>query len=364
MSASTSSPPIVVPGLQGLGRFLPGLVLSAALAGLAVLMAGNAWVQKTGLSALSLAILLGMVVGNTVYPRFGGQCGPGVGISKQFLLRAGIVLYGLRLTMQDLGHVGVAGLLIDAVVVCSTFVVARWVGVRWLGLDPKIAMLIGAGSSICGAAAVLATEPVVRGRAEQVAVAVATVVVFGTIATFIYPLLFELNRHWGFIPGDAQAFGIYIGSTVHEVAQVVAAANNIGPEATDAAVIAKMVRVMMLAPFLIGLSAWLARNPGNDEPRATDGRRQGGVTIPWFAVGFVGVVLFNSMQLLSPALISEANKADNFVLAMAMASLGLGTHFGAIRRAGMRPLLLALLLFVWLVAGGALLNRVVLGWLG
>lgn len=119
------------------------------------------------------------------------------------------------------------------------------------GLDKHTSWLIGAGSSICGAAAVLATEPVVKAEASKVTVAVATVVIFGTVAIFLYPAIYPLMSQW-FSP---ETFGIYIGSTVHEVAQVVAAGHAISPDAENAAVISKMLRVMMLAPFLILLAA-------------------------------------------------------------------------------------------------------------
>lgn len=345
---------------------LPGLALCGALAWLSVRLAEQAWVQALGLSGLSLAIVLGMGVGNMVYGAVAGAVGAGVGFSKARLLRAGIVLYGLRLTVQDVAVVGAAGVVIDTVVVLGTFALALWLGTRWLGLDRKTTMLIGAGSSICGAAAVLGAEPVVKGRPEQVAVAVATVVVFGTVATFLYPVLYGLNQSWGFIPGGAEQFGIYIGSTVHEVAQVVAAGNSVNAAAADTAVIAKMVRVMLLAPFLIGLSAWLARHPDPAERRHAAGAPVGGgrVAIPWFAVGFVAVVLFNSLQWLPRGVVAQVVAADNLMLAMAMAALGLTTHVSAIRKAGAKPLLLALALFAWLVLGGAVLNRVVLGWLG
>ena len=275
-----------------------------------------------------------------------------------------MVLYGLRLTVQDIGHVGMAGVAIDALVLGSTFGLACLIGTRWLGMDRKTAMLIGAGSSICGAAAVMAAEPVVKARAEQVTVAVATVVVFGTLAIFLYPLLFDLNRHWRLIPGGANGFGIYAGSTIHEVAQVVAAARSIGQGAADTAVIAKMVRVMMLAPFLIMLSAWLARDESRQAKRS-GACRMGGhgiehsakLAVPWFAFGFVAVVLFNSLQLLPAGVIEAVAEVDTILLAMAMAALGLSTHLGAIRRAGVKPLLLAAVLFAWLVIGGALINR-------
>ena len=246
-------------------------------------------------------------------------------------------------------------MLLDALMLASTFGLACLLGTRLFGLDRTTTLLIGAGSSICGAAAVMATEPVVRGRAEQVAVAVSTVVVFGTLGIFLYPALFQLDQDWGCYRATL-APGAYIGATVHEVAQVVAAGRSIGIEAADTAVIAKMVRVMMLAPFLILLSAWLARDKAHR--RQHSGATK--ITIPWFAVGFVLVAGLNSLVSLPPALVSHVNDLDTFLLAMAMAGLGLGTHLSAIRRAGLKPLLLAALLFAWLVLGGGLLTRLAL----
>ncbi len=353
---------------KGPWHLLPGLAISGALAAAGMALGRMDWLQDHGLSALTLAIVLGMLVGNTVYPRFAATAGAGVNFSKQNLLRLGVVLYGLRLTVQDIGQVGVAGVLIDALVLSSTFALAWFIGTRWLGMDRKTAMLIGAGSSICGAAAVMAAEPVVRAKAEQVTVAVATVVVFGTLAIFLYPLLFTLNQQWQVIPGGARGFGIYAGSTIHEVAQVVAAARSVGPGAADAAVIAKMVRVMMLAPFLILLSAWLARNGARRQGPSADALLpvppQARLAVPWFAFGFVAVVLFNSLQWLPVRVVAVTTELDTALLAMAMAALGLATHFGAIRKAGIRPLLLALVLFGWLVVGGALVNRWVPALLG
>ncbi len=350
-AAAAASPP------GGLGRLVPGIALSAALAAFATLLAGVPWFTGHGLSALTLSIVLGMVLGNSLHARLEPASAAGIDFSKQKLLRLGVILYGLRLTVQDIGHVGLAGVLIDALVLGSTFVLAYLAGTRALGLERGIAMLIGAGSSVCGAAAVLATEPVLKARAEQVTVSVATVVVFGTLAMFVYPLLFELNRAWGLVPGGLNGFGVYAGSTIHEVAQVVVAARWIAPEVADVAVIAKMVRVMMLAPFLVLLSAWLARSDAPDIASAP--RRKAKVLVPWFALGFVGMVLFNSLRWLPPNVVAALNEFDTLLLAMAMGALGLTTRVAAIRKAGAKPLLLASLLFAWLVVGGALINRLV-----
>jgi len=347
----------------------PGIALTGALAAFAIELGKLSWLQANGISALTLAIVLGMLVGNTVYPRLASASAGGVTFSKQTLLRAGIILYGLRLTFQDIANVGISGVTIDIVVLSSTFVLSWWVGTRIFGLDRRTAMLIGAGSSICGAAAVMATEPVVRGRAEQVTVAVSTVVVFGTLDIFLYPAMYHLNAHYHLLAMSPTAYGIYAGSTIHEVAQVVAAGRAIADAAANTAVITKMVRVMMLAPFLIILSTCLSRTP-NDGDSGDDGdasptgdaspsrasQHPRRIVIPWFALGFVAVAGLNSLAVLPHAFVSIAVDFDTGLLAMAMAALGVTTHVSAVRTAGIKPLALAALLFIWLIFGGVVIN--------
>ncbi|KRG86908.1 membrane protein [Stenotrophomonas daejeonensis] len=339
---------------QGLDRpaspRLPGLLLAAAIAGLSAWLGNLPPLQAHGIGTLTLAIALGIAAGNAFPDALSSRASAGVDFAKGTLLRAGIVLYGLRLTLQDVAQVGLRGVLVDALVLCSTFALACWLGCRVLKLERGTALLIGAGSSICGAAAVMATAPVVKGRAEQAAVAVATVVVFGTLAMFAYPLLYRWGVGAGWMPLDEAGFGVFTGATVHEVAQVVAAGRAIGPQAADAAVIAKLVRVMMLAPFLLGLSLLLARGR-----KTVDGPRPA-ITVPWFAFGFIGMVAFNSLRLLPAPLVEALVGLDTALLAMAMAALGLTTRASALRRAGPRPMLLAALLFAWLLGGGMLIN--------
>jgi len=324
-----------------------GVALTGALALASIVLARLPLIERNGLSALTLAIVLGMLVGNWVLGAGESRFTAGIAFGKQTLLRFGIVLYGLRLTFQDIAHVGVAGLLIDTIMLSCTFLLAWWVGTRWFQLDRTTAMLIGAGSAICGAAAVMATDPVVRGRADQVAVAVSTVVVFGTSAIFLYPFLYHLNLVHHFVAMNAGAYGIFAGSTIHEVAQVVAAGRAVSDGAADTAVITKMVRVMMLAPFLLMLSAYLTRSGGETRSR---------LTIPWFALWFAAVAALHSLVRLPAHWVGAAVSADTAVLAMAMAALGLTTHRSAIGKAGLKPIALGALLFVWLIAGGTLVN--------
>ena len=314
---------------RSLWHFVPGLALTAALTGAALWAGSFPAIAGAGFSALTLAILFGMVVGNTVYPKIWQPCDGGVIFAKQHLLRLGIILYGFRLTFAQIADVGVSGILIDVLTLSSTFFIACFLGQKVFGLDKHTSWLIGAGSSICGAA-----------------VAVATVVIFGTIAIFLYPAMYPLLAHW-FTP---ETYGIYMGSTMHEVAQVVAAGHAVSPDAENAAVIAKMLRVMMLAPFLLFLAARVKQltPAGNGEKSK--------ITIPWFAIMFILVAVFNSFHLLPKAVVDMLVTLDTVLLAMAMAAPGVTTHVSALKKAGAKPLLMALMLFVWLIVGGGVIN--------
>ncbi|MBU9827395.1 YeiH family protein [Rahnella perminowiae] len=350
-----------LPHFSGFRRVLPGLALTGMITALAIWLSDIPALNHFGLSALTLAIVIGMVIGNTVYPAAKPWCEEGVTLAKQRLLRLGIILYGLRLTFAQIADVGATGILTDALMLCSTFALACWLGQRVFKLDRDTSMLIGAGSSICGAAAVMATEPVLNAKAEKVTVAVATVVIFGTAAIFLYPWLWHLNAQYHWLSFTAAQFGIYTGSTVHEVAQVVAAGQGISPDAENAAVIAKMIRVMMLAPFLLLLSGWTSRKAGQQGGQMTGMRN---ITIPWFALLFILVAAVNSLNILPHSWIPMLITFDTVLLAMAMAALGLTTHISALRQAGLKPMLLAAVLFIWLIVGGAGINQLVQQLLG
>ena len=237
---------------------------------------------QNGISPLTLAIVLGMALGNSVAAPHLPRIAEGIAFSKGRLLRLGIVLYGFKITWAQLTFAGWPALFADVGVVCGTFALALWLG-RRLDIDRDTAALVGAGSAICGAAAVLAAQPVLKAKEADVGVAVATVVVFGTLAMFVYPLLAAL-----LLPSVADAdacfgWGIYTGASVHEVAQV-----------ADVAVITKMIRVLLLAPFLLALP-WLMRRFGGGAPSA----QKGALALPWFALGFLGAVAANSPLLLA-----------------------------------------------------------------
>jgi len=335
---------------RGVQAWLPGIALAGALAGLAALLAHWPVLQSLGLSALTLAIALGMLAGNTVLPALAPRVphtfDVGVDFARSGLLRAGIVLYGFRISFHDIAGVGWAGMVINVTMVALILGAAVVIGTRWLGLDRQSALLIGAGSAICGAAAVMATQPVVRGDEHKVSIAIATVVVFGSLSMLLYPLAYP------YLGLSAHSFGLFAGSTIHEVAQVVAVGDAIGPAAAQAAVVEKMLRVMLLAPVLLVLSL-----PGSSSTKATPARsawRQ--VRVPWFAFLFVAVSGLHSLQWLPASWVATLVQLDTLLLATAMAAMGLRTRASSLRHAGVRPLQLAGLLYLLLTIGGYAVN--------
>lgn len=298
--------------------------------------------KSLGLSSLTYAILLGMILGNSFYPKISQQAHAGVVFAKGTLLRTGIILYGFRITLQQVDQVGINAIVTDAIMLTSTFFITFYLGYKILKIDKQIVLLSAAGCSICGAAAVMATEPVVKAQAHKVAVAIAIVVIFGTIAMFSYPVIY----HWLIPYLNEFQFGIYTGSTIHEVAQVVAAGHAISENVADTAVITKMIRVMMLAPFLLLLSYFLRENKNSKQK----------INIPWFAIWFLIMTAIHSTGIIPAAIVQFLVSLDNILLIMAMAALGLTTHFSSLKQAGIKPFILGAIVFLWLVIGGAAIN--------
>ncbi|SUB33407.1 membrane protein [[Pasteurella] mairii] len=298
------------------------------------------------LGALTIAILLGLVIGNTLYPKLAPLADEGVVFAKGKLLRLGIVLYGFNITFQDIALVGSNAIMTDAIMLISTCCITCFLGIYLLKMDKHTVYLTATGSSICGAAAILAAEPVVKTDSHKVSVAIALVVIFGTIAMFLYPIIYR------YIDGlSAGQFGIYIGSSVHEVAQVYTAGKNISAQVADISVITKMLRVMMLAPFLILLSFYLHKSQKQGESETATK-----FNMPWFALYFILLAVFNSFHLIPQEVVQWLLQIDSILLMMAMSALGLTTHVGAIKQAGVKPLILGFLVFLWLVIGGFIVN--------
>jgi uncharacterized integral membrane protein (TIGR00698 family) len=324
---------------------LSGIWLVALTAMAALYAANIPFVKALGLSPLLLAILIGLFYGNTLSSQLPSGWVHGVRYCTKYILRLAIILLGFSFTFQEIARQGMLGLIADCVMVTGTLILGYIIGTRLLKMDPEMALMCSIGPAICGASAVLAAESVLRTSHAKTAVAVSTVVLFGTISMFLYPFIYAYLPH---NLSDA-SFGIYIGSSVHEVPQVVAAGNVINAHVAQTSTIVKMTRVLALVPVLLIISAIWVRIPA---PAHDDERREQSNVVPWWAFVFVGAVALNSMMSIPNAILSSIHAADIFLLTMALGAIGMETTIARFEEVGGKPFILSFVLFIWLVAGG------------
>jgi uncharacterized integral membrane protein (TIGR00698 family) len=307
----------------GVSRYvavLPGLVVCFAIAEAAILIK-----NATGLNALNpvvVALLVGIAIRATVgMPR---GVAPGAAFAVRPVLRASVVLLGLQVTLGQLLSIGAGALALAVSVVVLTMVFTMWLG-KLLKVEPALAQLIGTGTGICGASAIVAANQVVRGRQEDVTYALAIITLCGTAALVIYPELSPL------IGLSARSYGLWAGSSIHEVVQAVGAAAAGGPTAVAVGTITKLARVVMLAPAVLGLGLWIRH-----------GEPSGGVKapVPWFAFGFLALVVIGSTGVVPKLAVDVSRWLVPLMMAAAVAALGLNTELRALHAKGLRPLLL------------------------
>ncbi len=319
----------------GLTGILPGLALAGTIAAAAFMLR-----RIPGLAILSpmiLATFLGMALNNLAgTPAWAKQ---GVTFSLRRVLRLGIILLGFQLVLTQVLQVGLAGLGVIITTLVATFAFTKWFG-RLIGVDRKLAELIAAGTAICGASAVIATNTVTEGSDEDVAYAVACVTIFGSLAMFLYPMLPVLLRL------DSTAFGLWSGASIHEIAQVVAAAFQDGEHAGQIATIAKLTRVMMLAPLVLTLGIVAVRRAS----RSAGPEKRKAPPMPWFVLGFIALMLANSVVAIPAAPKAWIVTGTTFLLSMALAAMGLETSFGKLKAEGLKPVSLAAA--SWFFVGG------------
>lgn len=322
------------------GGFMPGIFLSLVMGGVALAAAK----LIPGMSALLIAILLGALWRNLApVPAVFAQ---GVAFSAKKLLRAGIVLLGFQLSLGAILALGPGVLAIVVLCVGVTFLATVWIGGR-MGIDLPQRLLIAAGFSICGAAAVAGAEGATRAKQDQVATAIGLVVLFGTLMIPLTPALGAL------LGLDETSTGVLIGASTHEVAQVVAGGGAVGATALGVAVTVKLARVVMLAPIMAGLTLYMSR-----KHHIEGGKRP--PIIPLFVALFLVSMLIRTTGILPESLLQLASTAQTVLLAAAMFALGLGVHLKSIVKSGGRSLVLALLstLVILVIAVvGALLYR-------
>jgi uncharacterized integral membrane protein (TIGR00698 family) len=312
---------------------LPGLLLCAALGSAAFFLAQfDFFGGGFHLSPLLLVILLGMLW-RAVLP-LPAIFEAGVRVAQRPVLRWGVAGLGFRLSLQELGRIGVPALAVVAISTGAALWFGWWLAKR-VGIDRKLGTLLGVGGAICGASAIVAADSVVQGERRDVAVSLGLITLLGTIGIIVYPLLFHALSMTPFL------YGVWNGASLHEMAQVVAAGDMVGDEARDVATVSKLARISLLAPVVLYL-AWSLRqrNRAAGEPTVAP--------LPWFLVLFVVFAGFNSFVALPADTLGAIHAIVLWILSVGMAGVGLQTALSDIRAAGVKPLGVATAQWVFL----------------
>ncbi|MFB4303468.1 YeiH family protein [Actinomadura sp. NTSP31] len=305
-----------------MGRTGPGVAVAAA--GAAAAMVVNGWVPA--LSALTVAVLLGVLVGG-VLPEATAH---GLQWATRKFLRVGVVLLGLQLSVGEVLRLGPGMLAVVVITVLSGFAGTLVLG-RLIGVSEGLALMVATGFSICGASAIVAMDSVARSRREDVATGVTLVTIYGSAAIAVVPFL---GAHvFGL---DGESLGMWAGLSVHEVAQVVAAASPAGAAAVGTAVIVKLTRVVLLAPMVAGMGLVERRSGVHAE-----GKRP--PIVPLFVVGFLVMLALRSAGAVPGAVLTGAKDVSTVLLAAAMFGLGSAVRVKELVKTGRRGLVLGAL---------------------
>lgn len=325
---------------------IPGLGFVAVVA--AVAFAVESVVKRNTpivLSPLVVAVVLGGLISNLgLIP---DRCRSGLRFAARSLLRLGIVLLGLQLSISQVRELGAPGLLLVVFVVAITFVGTQWLGKK-LGLSHGLSLLVATGFSICGASAIAAMRPVSDADDDDMAYAIALVTICGTLAIFLLPAFAKI------IGFSGAQFGSWVGASVHDVAQTVATASTGNQEAQHSAIVVKLTRVMLLAPLVAGVSFARRRKLSSPQIVSVGATARSTATstaasanlpplVPLFVVGFLVAISLNSFFDIPKAVLSDAKWIEKSLLASALVGLGAGVDARKLRSIGARPLVLGLI---------------------
>ncbi len=322
-------------GVAIAARYLHDLIPNAAMA--------------RAVSEAFIAVFLGLHIRNALHfsPRFD----PGVKFALQRILRLGIILLGLRLSLQDVVSTGASALLLIAA--CMAFALAlAYAAGKWLHVPGRLAALIGLGTAVCGNTAIVAAAPVIEARDEDVSFAVAAITFFGTLAVIFYPII-------GYFTGMTErSFGLWVGTAVNDTSQVVAAGAAFSERARDIATVVKLTRNTLMAPLLVLLGVMYAQAQNRQEPGRV--KVSVGKALPWFVFGFLAMTLLRTLgvavgvlphDVAAPGhLVTAANalrfvdEVARFAVLVALAAIGLSTDTATVRRIGLKPFVMAITL--------------------
>ena len=302
---------------------LKGIVLAAVIG-----FAARELAQLPGLSilgAMVIAIIVGMLFrGFLKYQVTTVQAG--VTFTAKYLLQIGVALMGLRLNLQDIVAAGWQTVGLDLAVIIFTIGLIHLLGERYF-VRKRLTTLIAVGTGVCGAAAIGAVAPMIRAKDEDVAIAVAIIALLGTAFSVSYIVLLPLL---GLSP---YAFGTFVGSTLHEVAHVVAASDPGGAVSSETAILVKLGRVAMVIPVAIFFGWSYKRKSGQSGKLDM-------LTVPWFLLGFLICAVLNTYQLLPQTIMISLQLISAFLLTMAMAAMGLNVNWQSFKKVGRNPVLI------------------------
>jgi len=317
-------------------RWLPGLTLAAVGAaagyGLHLLLPGLPW--------LTAALILGVLAGSLppLRKRLDGPLAPGLALAGRRLLRLGIVVLGLKLSLVDIARLGLVSILAIVSLVAASFGIT-WFVCRLFRLEGDQAVLMAAGFSICGVSAVGAMAAARRSREADTGTPITLVTLYGTLAIVVLPALASLLRL------DNRQFGHWVGASVHDVGQVVATAQTAGAVALAVAVVVKLTRVLMLAPIVAIASIQTRRRDSVADASldASSGASSAASSkrppiVPLFILGFIAAVLVRSLIPLPDALLASADVVQSALLATALFGIGASLRLEQLARSGLRAL--------------------------
>jgi uncharacterized integral membrane protein (TIGR00698 family) len=337
-------------------EYVPGLIfaMSIALFGYAI------WTQYKPISALMWSFLFGIAISNTM--EIPEKVMKGLRFTSSNLLKMAIALLGLVTSASVWLEVGV-GAVNALVIIVVSFVMSITVGKR-LGISNRLAILIGVGTSICGASAIAAVAPAIGAKEEEIGIAISGITLFGLISMFLYPYLYTNTVVYDWFLGNPTVYAIWVGSGVHESAQVIAAACALSVDCMQPALIIKSIRIFMIAPIVLASTFYLNR------VESDEGKLSAKIAVPLFAIVFLINSLIcaglNSYTLTNPvmynvwSLVKTALKSSiiPFLLAIAFAGVGSKVRFSDIAKVGWKPFGFAALMSV--VAGVLALGMAVL----
>lgn len=297
----------------------PGLALAAGIALVAGILSG---IVPSSIPPVTIAIGLGIVVGQLVAPRT-ATLAPGLAFTSQRILRLGIVLLGARLSFEQIARIGIPAAVVVVVTMAAALTLVL-VLARLASVEPRLAVLLAVGAAVCGNSAVVATAPVIAARSRDVAFAVATVTLFGTAAVFIYPIIGHA------IPLSDPAFGLWSGIAINDTSQVVAASAAFSPDALDVATVVKLIRNALMAPLLVGI-AWAWARTGGVAGDTSAGVRK---AVPLFVLGFVAMTVLRSVGIIGPELADVLGSLSGWCILVGLAGVGLSIRLTDLRAVG------------------------------